>query len=97
VALGVVMARTAPLDAEDVRGRQHAGALAVPVGDRLIDHLVLRDRAGVGSGVAPCLERIFAHAVRSDDPWHDLLAATGRTPESRGRAWRWDSTARDVL
>ncbi|MEU4243263.1 DinB family protein [Actinoplanes sp. NPDC026619] len=43
--------------------------------------------------VEPCLERIFAHATRSDDPWHDLLAATGRTPESRGRAWRWDSTA----
>jgi hypothetical protein len=44
--------------------------------------------------VAPCLERIFAHALRSDDPWHDLLAATGRTPESRGHAWRWDSTAK---
>lgn len=47
--------------------------------------------------VAPCLERIFAHAVRSDDPWHDLLAATCRTPETRGRAWRWDSTARSGL
>lgn len=47
--------------------------------------------------VAPCLERIFAHAERSDDPWHDLLAATGRTPESRGLAWRWDSTAKQVL
>jgi hypothetical protein len=41
--------------------------------------------------VTPCLERIFAHAVRSDDPWHDLLTATGRTPESRGRPWRWNS------
>ncbi|KUL25325.1 DinB family protein [Actinoplanes awajinensis] len=46
--------------------------------------------------VAPCLDRIFAHADRSDDPWHDLLAATGRTPQSRGHAWRWDSTAKPV-
>jgi hypothetical protein len=43
--------------------------------------------------VAPCLERIFPHATRSDDPWHDLLAATGRTPGTRGHSWRWDSTA----
>lgn len=47
--------------------------------------------------VAPCLDRIFAHATRSDDPWRDLLAATGRTAESRGHAWHWDSTARHVL
>lgn len=46
--------------------------------------------------VAPCLDRIFAHAKRSDDPWQDLLAATGRTPDSRGHAWRWDSTAKPV-
>jgi hypothetical protein len=46
--------------------------------------------------VAPCLDRIFAHAERSDDPWQDLLAATGRTPDSRGHAWRWDSTAKPV-
>lgn len=46
--------------------------------------------------VAPCLDRIFAHAERSDDPWQDLLAATGRTPDTRGHAWRWNSTAKPV-
>ncbi|MEK8104029.1 hypothetical protein NKG94_00960 [Micromonospora sp. M12] len=35
--------------------------------------------------VAPCLDRIFAHALRCDDPWHDLLAATGRTRKARAR------------
>ena len=54
------------------------------------------DYAAPAQLVAPCLDRIFAHAERSDDPWQDLLAATGRTPESRGRAWRWDSAAKVV-
>ena len=26
------------------------------------------------------LDRLFRSAARSEDPWHDLLAATGRTP-----------------
>lgn len=38
------------------------------------------------------LDRLFPHAVRGEDAWHDLLAATGRTPETRGQRWAWDST-----
>jgi uncharacterized protein (TIGR03083 family) len=44
---------------------------------------------------AKVLDRLFPTAARSDDPWQDLLAATGRTPETRGRGWRWDSSVRD--
>jgi hypothetical protein len=33
-------------------------------------------------------------AVRTDAPWHDLLAAPGRTDETRGTPWRWDSRVR---
>jgi hypothetical protein len=40
------------------------------------------------------LDRLFPTAARTDDPWQDLLAATGRTPETRGQRWRWDSTVR---
>jgi hypothetical protein len=40
------------------------------------------------------LDRLFPNAVRTDDPWHDLLAATGRTDETRGTRWRWDSRMR---
>jgi hypothetical protein len=40
------------------------------------------------------LDRLFPEAVRSTDPWHDLLAATGRTEETRGTRWRWDSQVR---
>lgn len=40
------------------------------------------------------LDRIFPGAERTGDPWHDLLAATGRTEETRGREWRWDSSVR---
>ncbi|HET9500347.1 MAG TPA: DinB family protein [Marmoricola sp.] len=40
------------------------------------------------------LHRIFPDVVPTDDPWHDLLAATGRTPETRGLDWRWDSSVR---
>ncbi|TWP39032.1 DinB family protein [Leekyejoonella antrihumi] len=43
---------------------------------------------------ARVLDRIFSDASRSDDPWHDLLAATGRTAETRGIDWRWDSSVR---
>ena len=45
---------------------------------------------------ARTLDRLFPYAARTDDPWHDLLAATGRTPQTRGRTWRWDSTVRDA-
>lgn len=44
---------------------------------------------------AKVLDRLFAGEERGDDPWHDLLAATGRTPQTRGRRWRWDSSVRD--
>ena len=40
------------------------------------------------------LNRIFPAARRTDDPWQDLLHASGRTPETRGRKWRWDSSVR---
>lgn len=41
------------------------------------------------------LDRIFPAAVRTEDPWRDLLVATGRTPETRGQRWRWDSSVRE--
>ena len=44
--------------------------------------------------VAACLDRIFPDATRSDDPWTDLLRATGRTAQTRGRPWRWDCSVR---
>jgi hypothetical protein len=40
------------------------------------------------------LDRIFPAAERTDDPWQDLLRASGRTPETRGQKWRWDSSVR---
>lgn len=40
------------------------------------------------------LDRLFPDAARSEDPWRDLLAATGRTPETRGVRWHWDSSVR---
>ncbi len=40
------------------------------------------------------LDRIFPGAERTADPWHDLLATTGRTDETRGRPWRWDARVR---
>ncbi len=40
------------------------------------------------------LDRLFPTAARTDDPWHDLLAATGRTDGTRGTTWRWDSRVR---
>lgn len=44
--------------------------------------------------LARVLDRIFPDASRTADPWQDLLAATGRTPETRGVEWRWDSSVR---
>ncbi|HET8599234.1 MAG TPA: DinB family protein [Segeticoccus sp.] len=44
--------------------------------------------------VSRVLDRIFPEATRTDDPWRDLLTATGRTPETRGKPWRWDSAVR---
>lgn len=41
------------------------------------------------------LNRLFPAVVLTDDPWHDLLAATGRTDDTRGTAWRWDASVRD--
>jgi hypothetical protein len=38
------------------------------------------------------LDRLFPATARTDDPWQDLLAATGRTPGTRGQRWRRDST-----
>ena len=43
---------------------------------------------------ARVLDRIFPGVRRTGDPWHDLVAATGRTPETRGVRWRWDSSVR---
>jgi hypothetical protein len=40
------------------------------------------------------LDRIFPAVPRTADPWHDLLAATGRTEETRGTPWRWEATPR---
>lgn len=52
------------------------------------------DYRGLAEVVSPSLDRIFPHATRTDDPWHDLLTATGRTPATRGAAWKWDSGSR---
>lgn len=41
------------------------------------------------------LNRLFPGAVRTGDPWQDFLTATGRTPQTRGQRWRWDSSVRD--
>lgn len=43
---------------------------------------------------AKALDRLFPGAERTEDAWQDLLAATGRTPQTRGRSWRWDSSVR---
>jgi hypothetical protein len=40
------------------------------------------------------LNRLFRGAIRTDDAWHDFLAATGRTDETRDRPWTWDSSVR---
>lgn len=44
--------------------------------------------------VDPVLSRIFPDAARNGDAWGDLLRATSRTPETRGRSWRWRSDMR---
>jgi hypothetical protein len=44
---------------------------------------------------ARVLDRLFPEARRTDDPWDDLLAATGRTPRTRGTRWRWDASVRN--
>ncbi|GAB3446730.1 hypothetical protein GCM10027517_29420 [Phycicoccus ginsengisoli] len=50
----------------------------------------------VDAGIAErVLHRVFPDVVPGADPWQDLLAATGRTEETRGRPWRWDSSVRD--
>lgn len=38
------------------------------------------------------LARIFPTVARTADPWQDLLTATGRTENTCGRTWRWDSS-----
>jgi uncharacterized protein (TIGR03083 family) len=43
---------------------------------------------------ARVLDRLFPKAARTQDPWHDLLVASGRTPETRGKPWTWDSSVR---
>lgn len=44
---------------------------------------------------ARVLDRLFPWAVRTADPWLDLLTASGRTPATRGKPWTWDSSVRD--
>ncbi|WP_418960960.1 GNAT family N-acetyltransferase [Streptomyces tritici] len=56
------------------------GALGVP------------DWPGSAPLAAKVLDRLFPHTPRSDDPWQDLLWATGRTERPglpRLSAWRW--------
>lgn len=40
------------------------------------------------------LGRSFPHATRTEDPWGDLLTATGRTSATRGLPWKWISGSR---
>jgi len=53
------------------------------------------DYRGPEGPVSKSLDRIFPHATttRTQDSWHDLLTATGRTAETRGIPWRWNSSA----
>ena len=50
-----------------------------------------RPDAGV---VGRVLDRSFPAAIRTEDAWQDLLAATGRTDATRGMPWRWDAALR---
>lgn len=58
--------------------------------------------SGTGIAFAPepedcrfALTRLFPDAdATADDPWMELLTATGRTPDTLGSRWRWDSTLR---
>ncbi len=42
--------------------------------------------------VSKVLSRIFPNADHSAEPWGELLRLTGRTAETRGSRWRWDSS-----
>jgi hypothetical protein len=60
------------------------------------DVLAAQNR-GYAADAAVCakvLDRLFPQAVRTPDPWQDLLRCCGRTPETRGLAWRWDGSVR---
>ena len=50
--------------------------------------------AVAGEVVSPVLSRVLPDAPRSTDAWGDLLRATGRTEETRGRRWQWDPARR---
>ena len=52
------------------------------------------DYRGLVNPVSSGLGRIFPRATRSNDPWQDLLTATGRTSETRVIRWRWDSSSK---
>jgi uncharacterized protein (TIGR03083 family) len=60
------------------------------------DVLTAQDQpyAADAASCAAVLDRLFPQVERTSDPWQDLLAASGRTPETRGRPWRWDSSVR---
>jgi hypothetical protein len=47
---------------------------------------------GDSGSCSRALDRLFPLAVRSEDPWQDLLLATGRVPPTAGLAWTWDSS-----
>ncbi|WP_434615078.1 DinB family protein [Arthrobacter sp. A5] len=40
------------------------------------------------------LARLFPDVRRTSDCWQDLLRSSGRTAETRGQHWRWDSAVR---
>ncbi|NKX55223.1 maleylpyruvate isomerase N-terminal domain-containing protein [Arthrobacter mobilis] len=50
--------------------------------------------AADGEVCAKVLDRLFPQAGRTADAWQDLLRSCGRTPDTRGAAWRWDSSVR---
>lgn len=41
------------------------------------------------------LTRIFPWAQRTDDPWQEFLRVTGRTDDTTGMPWTWDSSVRE--
>ena len=41
------------------------------------------------------LNRIFPWVTATGDGWRDFLTATGRTQETHGQRWTWDSSVRE--
>ncbi|MCG2623224.1 DinB family protein [Arthrobacter sp. I2-34] len=83
-----------PMGISDAEGFAAMGIVeaAVHAFDILTVHQI--PYAADASVCARVLDRLFPAAVRTGDPWQDLLGACGRTPATRGLPWRWDASVR---